>query len=76
MLPRVHRTLHHLFKSYSHRKPQSGPRKQEGGREMRGREKRGKKTGREGSREGRGGREGQMEGGKPFMFPVRNISPS
>lgn len=81
MLPRVHRTLHHLFKSYSYRKPQSGSRKQEGRREMREREKRerekrGKETGREGSREGRRGREERMGGGKPFMFPVRNTSPS
>lgn len=44
MLPRAHRTVHILLGSYSHRKPQSGLRKEEvGGRELGGKEERGEK---------------------------------
>lgn len=57
MWTRAHRTLHHLFKSYSHGKPQSGPRKKEGWREVEGMEERGKGAGK--------------QGGKMFVFLVQ-----
>lgn len=45
---RAHRTLHHLFQTYSHRKAQSSPRKKEGWREVEGMEEREKGAGKQG----------------------------
>lgn len=45
---RAHRTLRHLFQTYSHWKTQSGPRKKEGWREVEGMEEREEGAGKQG----------------------------